>query len=556
MTRCSTLRNSFLVLMVLCFIPEPRSAARQIPAVLQPAASGGWRVAGTIVSKPDGHPLDRAVVSLIDVKNSKNIKTMITAEDGKFSFEALGGGKYSLVGARKGYVNAAYDAHGQYSTAIVTGSGLDTEHLVLRLVPAGIIVGKILDESGEPVRNATVTLYFEDHSSGIGQVRQFRSEQTNDLGDYEVTSLMPGTYFLSATASPWYAVHPNPQADVPGLPPASVDPSLDVTYALTYYGDSTAAEDATPIPIVGGERSQADIHLSPVHALTLRFRVPTDGQGTVYFPRLQQSSFDGSMTYVPITGTTMVSPGLMEITGVPAGRYNVRINGDGFTAQIGGVELNREGQELDISNAEALSDVKISVSIAGEGTFPHRGLVGLRSARGVLIAMQQVDAKGQAELRQIPAGVYDVQVWNFGKAYTIDHLTLAGALVRGHKVTIPAGSLPSISLSLVPGDALIQGVVQRSGKGVAGAMVVLVPKDPDLHRDLFRRDQSDLDGTFSLQGIVPGSYTVLAIEDGWNLDWSEPAVIAAYLKGGRKIEITGQTTQPVDLGTPIEVQSK
>jgi len=119
-----------------------------------------------------------------------------------------------------------------------------------------------------------------------------------------------------------------------------------------------------------------------------------------------------------------------------------------------------------------------------------------------------------------------------------------------------AGSLPSISITLVPGDAQVNGVVNRAGKGVAGAMVVLVPKNPDLHRDLFRRDQSDLDGTFSLQGVVPGSYTVLAIDDGWNLDWSEPAVIAAYLKGGRTIKIAGQSIQPVDLGAPLEIQSK
>ena len=175
--------------------------------------------------------------------------------------------------------------------AIVTGAGLDTEHLALRLAPAGIIAGRVLDESGEPVRNATVTIYFDDHSSGFGQVRQFHGAQTDDQGDYEIASLMPGTYFLSASATPWYAVHPNRQTNVPDLPPASVDPSLDVTYPLTYYGDETAAEDATPIPIRGGERLQADIHLNPAHALSLRFRVPTNEQGGFRVPQLQQSSF-------------------------------------------------------------------------------------------------------------------------------------------------------------------------------------------------------------------------------------------------------------------------
>jgi len=86
--------------------------------------------------------------------------------------------------------------------------------------------------------------------------------------------------------------------------------------------------------------------------------------------------------------------------------------------------------------------------------------------------------------------------------------------------------------------------------------VVLVPKDPDSHRDRFRRDQSDLDGTFSLQGVVPGLYTVLAIDNGWELDWSQPAVIAAYLKRGRLVEIASQSGRTVEIGEPIEVQAK
>jgi protocatechuate 3,4-dioxygenase beta subunit len=548
--------NSFLAVMALCFIPGLRLGLCQSTAVSQATASGEYRVAGTVVSKSDGHPLDHALIVLVDVKNRANAQTTITKEDGRFSFEGLAGGKYSLGGERKGYINAAYDAHEQYSTAIVTGAGLDTEHLALRLAPAGIIAGRVLDESGEPVRNATVTIYFDDHSSGVGQVRQFRGAQTDDQGDYEIASLMPGTYFLSASATPWYAVHPNRQTDVPGLPPASVDPSLDVTYPLTYYGDETAAEDATPIPIRGGERLQADIHLNPAHALSLRFRVPTNEQGGFRVPQLQQSSFDGGMTYVQTTGVTMVSPGLMEITGVPAGKYNVRIDGDGFTAQMSGLEVDSEGQELNLSSAEALSNVKVSVSISGETTLLHRGVVALQPTHKAMVAWQRVNEKGEAELPQVPAGVYDVDVWNFGKAYAVDQMTVNGVAVKGRRVTIVAGSLPSISITLVPGEVQVNGVISRAGKGVAGAMVVLVPNNPDLHRDLFRRDQSDLDGTFSLQGVVPGSYTVLAIDDGWDLDWSEPAVIAAYLKGGRTIKAAGQSRQSIDLGAPIEVQSK
>lgn len=87
-------------------------------------------------------------------------------------------------------------------------------------------------------------------------------------------------------------------------------------------------------------------------------------------------------------------------------------------------------------------------------------------------------------------------------------------------------------------------------------MVVLIPKEPDGTADLFHRDQSDLDGTFALRGVIPGSYTVVAIENGWDLDWSQPAVIAAYAKNGHTIEVPSPNGKPILLPEPIEVQRK
>ena len=237
---------------VLCIFQKPAFISCQTAAASHPSDAGEYRIAGTIVSKSDGHPLEHATVAVIDVKNRKNVQVMITSADGRFLFQGLAAGKYSLEGRRQGYIDAAYDSHEQYSTAIVTGADFDTEHLVLRLPPAGLIAGKVLDESGEAVRHATVAVYYEDHSSGIGQVRQIRSAQTDDQGEYEVTPLVPGTYFVSASATPWYAVHPESQVEQPGAPPVSVDRSLDVTYPLTYYGDETEAENASPIPFVAG----------------------------------------------------------------------------------------------------------------------------------------------------------------------------------------------------------------------------------------------------------------------------------------------------------------
>ncbi|MFZ0770391.1 MAG: carboxypeptidase-like regulatory domain-containing protein [Candidatus Sulfotelmatobacter sp.] len=568
MTACSIpVRSSWLIVgmtAALClFAAQAAPQIANFPAATAPA--GGYRIAGTVVSKSDSRPLARARITVTDVKDSHKFQSIITSEDGKYEFSGLPAGKYSLTGAKHGFVSARYDQHDQYSTAIVTGAGLETESLVLRLAPDAVITGKVLDEAGEPVRHATVTLYHDDHSSGVDQIRQYRSAQTDDLGEYEMTPLQPGTYFLSASGTPWYAVHP-PSKSAPSDPansesegqaesPPTADRSLDVAYPVTYYPDETEAASAMPIAIRGGELVQADIHFNPVPSLRLLFRVPDAGNNRFFIPQLQQLAFDG-YTQVQTNFTSGASPGLFEVTGIPAGRYNIRLFGPGQGLQMTGVDLTKDGEEVDTSKAGAVGSVKFSVQIPGEPASPPHLTVGLRSGSRMIAASQSVDSKGEAELPQVAAGRYEVAVWGGGKPYSIARISAEGAEVSGHALTLAAGSSPSVSLTLVGGSSEIQGTVTRAGKGFAGAMVVLVPKNPELDRDLFRRDQSDLDGTFALHGVVPGSYTLLAIENGWDLDWSQPTVITAYLKRGKKIEVGNQEARPMNVADPVEVQSK
>jgi hypothetical protein len=64
-------------------------------------------------------------------------------------------------------------------------------------------------------------------------------------------------------------------------------------------------------------------------------------------------------------------------------------------------------------------------------------------------------------------------------------------------------------------------------------------KIPEENPQLFRRDQSDLDGTFTFHSVIPGDYTVIAIDNGWDLDWSRAAVISPYIAHGQKLLVGG-----------------
>ena len=554
----------FLTMIVLCLLASRAHMVAQTAAAPQTTPANNYRVSGTVVSKTDGHPLARVRVTLRDTKNSQKFESRVTAEDGKFYFQSVPPGKYSLAGAKRGFMTAAYDQHEQFSTAIVTGAGVDTEALILRLAPAAIITGKILDESGDPVRHATVALYYQDHSSGVDQVRQSRGTQTDDQGEYELPSLTPGTYFLSAHAKPWYAIHPQTDSGPRSRrknqpdPTENFDRSLDVAYPATYYSDSTDADSATPISIHGGERVQVDIHLNPVPSLRLLFHVPTNGNRGYAMPQLEQPAF-GDSTYFQTDGARVISPGLVEMTGVPAGRYNIRINQPGVSSEMTGVDLTKDGEEINTSSAEATSSVKVMVQVAGTTTLPDRLMVSLYTSARTQMWMP-VDAKGEVEFPQISAGRYEVILSGSARPYSIRQISAEGATISGHTLILPAASSASVSVTAVAGNWNIDGTVKQAGKPFAGAMVVLVPKDiqknPEMSRDLFRRDQSDLDGTFSLHNVVPGSYVVVAIENGWDLDWSQPNAIAPYLPHGRTIEVDAQAGQTMHIAEAVEVQEK
>ena len=537
------------VLAASCALLVPAITAQTTNPAVPENATASYKVSGTIVSKTDGRPLGRARVTLQDAKDPRKFEGIVTGDDGKFAFDNVPAGKFSLTGAKRGYITASYDQHDQFSTAIVTGAGVETEGLVLKLAPNAVIWGRVLDEAGEPVRHAGVTLYYNDHAGGVDQIHQRNSAQTDDLGTYELIYLTPGTYFLSVTATPWYAVHP-PSSSGPN---ERVNRLLDVAYPVTYYADVTDSDSATPIPIKGGERLQVDIHLNPVPALRLTFKVPGDTQHGFMFPRLEQPTFSGS-TFVQTGGGTMISPGMFEVTGVPAGHYNIRLQRQGSNVQMDGVDLNKDGEQIDATSAEPLGSVKLSLQVPG-GSANFKGFIGLRSKGRGVAGFRNPDGKGETDMSDLPAGRYDVLVSGMRRPYSIARMTAEGAEVSGHSINLSAGAAASVTLTLIAGSVRVNGTVKKAGKGFAGAMVVLVPKNPEGNSDLFRRDQSDMDGTFSLHNVVPGSYSLVAIENGWDLDWSQPAVIAVYAKHGRAIEVRDMG-RPVELTDPIAVLSK
>ena len=518
-------------------------------------AAASERIAGHVVSALDGHPLGGATVLIGETPSGRMVQTVVADESGAFVFTGMKLGKYSLQGVAPGYLAASYDEHEQFSTAIVTGAGLPTEALVLRLPPAAVLSGHVTDEAGEPVRGAGVTLYRETHGEGTSRITRFRNAVADDLGAYEMGALPPGNYFVSAKGVPWYAVHP-PQAASPGDVGvvSSIDPSLNVAYATVFYPGVTDSDGATPIPMKAGDQVTADLRVAPQPALRLTIHLGNDPQSRSV-PQIMRPVFDD---FEPVDGPVQMAGADAEVDGLAPGRYQLRQSDPrtGGTAKMTVVDLASRSAEVSTAEGEEPGAVKLMVRDASGAALPPRMQISLLAKERGIGAGQVVNEKGEAEFSGLKPGQYHLAAYGGERQYHVLRLAVDGREAADRLVQVGPGSRLAVTASIAAGAIGVEGVAKRDGVPAAGAMIVLVPRDPESNAELFRRDQSDLDGTFLLQNVTPGTYTVLAIENGWTLEWGRANILTRYLAKGVVVTVPAAGRTSVRITEPVVVQAR
>ena len=515
--------------------------------------SNDYPITGVVVSSVTRQPLSGVTVAITATDNRQSSLTVETAADGRYTFTALPAGKYSLTASARGYRAQGFNQHGNYFTGIAVGPDLDGTNLIFRLVPDAAIEGTVTDDDSEPVRNASVQLFQRDHDSGQQRTHMFSNAVTDDRGHYQFGHLAPGTYFVAVSARPWYAAYSAPGGDPPdpdNAPRVAEERrQLDVAYPMTFY---PAAEDSTAaiaIVLHPGERVTADVLMRAVPAVHLRIKngeadAKNSGAGMPRgFPRVSQRIFEGALAPVMSTQGFGYTAGTYEYTGIAPGHYVIEMPESG--GKRGGAgwykEIDLSGTvELDPSESPSLASVSGAVVLEG-ATRPIRKMyVVLTDRTSQENVSAEVSDKGMFDFKddEIGPGTYDVELTN-SPGFHVTKLIAKGAKTAGQTIEIAGGSVQLVCTAS-RAVARINGVVLRDDKPFAGAMVVLVPRDPGSNSTLFRRDQSDSDGTFTLPQVLPGPYTVIALENGWDLDWASPAVLRPYLKNGTPVEVTGE----------------
>ena len=541
---------------------RPHSDAQNATAAANAASVPGiFRIAGTVVNAKTGVALGHAQVSLADTRNQAAVITTVTGGDGHFEFTGLPASKYSLNGSKLGFLSAGYEQHEFYATAIVTGPNFATDKLELRLMPTAMISGHIYDEFGDGVRGASVALYVENRDMGMLSTTDTGRAITDDRGYYEFALLRPANYYVAADAKPWYATRPTQQAPGATASEPSTDSvnELDVAYPTTYYGGATESEGAAATAVSGGDHVQMDLHLNPVAAIHILFRASRNPDGSVNFrpPSFIKRAF-GTANEVNIGETRQIGPGVFEVSGIVPGHYTVRLSGrdSGGMQQSENVDLNRSGQELDDSSGAALASVKLNVKMLDGEPPLNIFAVTLFGPEQRPVSYGQGSSTDGAMLQDVVPGNYSLQLFGGQKNYCVMRVASATGTSEGHDVVIGSGAGQELTAYVAAGNVTVEGSVQKRGKPVAGVMVALIPRDPERHLEMFRRDQSDFDGTFSMGGVVPGTYTLVAVEDAWGFEWMKPGVLARYISHGQTVNIGELMRGSVKLPDAEEVQPR
>jgi hypothetical protein len=143
-------------------------------------------ISGRVVDAQTHEPVRRAIVK---VYTSKEQWDEFTDGEGRFKFPSLVRAEYTLIAHRDGYTDRAYK--------VELSDFDDPKELPFELRPQALITGKVVDASGEPLERARIEALNVRISAG--QVQAAVWAETNDLGEYRLSGVDPGTYRVRAT---------------------------------------------------------------------------------------------------------------------------------------------------------------------------------------------------------------------------------------------------------------------------------------------------------------------------------------------------------------------
>jgi carboxypeptidase family protein len=494
----------------------------------KPQAVGTARLSGRVLNGETGKALRRAVVRAMAAE-IREARSASTDADGKWEIKDLPAGRYQLLVQKGGFVSLQYGQRRPFEQGkpVELVDAQAVENLDVALPKGGVVTGRIVDEFGEAVAGARVSAMR--HRFMQGQRRlvpvegQGTTDTTDDLGQFRLHGLPPGSYYVSASVSS-----------------AILEVSTDRTgYTGTYFPGTPAVAEAERVTVaVGRETAEINFPLAPAKVAKVSgTAVNSDGKplanAMVFMTSLNGLGLGGS----PLMGTALTrGDGSFTIGNVAPGDYQLQtmsMSDMESVAQTGSTlsmavteaafaDVTVAGQDLTGVSLVSAPTTTVSGKITFDGTAPN----GTAAANTFVTALPETPMA-------LPLGGNTMAKpdWTFqlrgltGKRFfrlnPPKDWSLKAVRVNGVDVTDiavdckTADNLQDLEFVLTQAAASLTGTVEDGGKPARDYTVILF--SPDSHRwgyqtRFVRSARPDQSGSFTLKGVPPDDYLAVALE--------------------------------------------
>jgi hypothetical protein len=546
---------------------DQQQQRRDVPAVRQ---AGTAIIAGRVVDHDTGRPLKRVQVTVTGAAVPQGASALTDA-DGRYTIPDLPSGRYNVNVSKAGFVTVSYGQRrpGRTGTPLSLRDGQQIKDVNFMLPRGSVIAGRVVDEDGEPVIGANVVAMRCQYLEGQQRLTPAGAGQTDDRGQYRMFALMPGNYYVSATArmpgargGARYVTVPNVGSRMIVFDEVAGDGALD--YAPTYYPGVSNVSDALIVPVnLCQEVTSVDIQLQEV--LTARVSgsvLGPDGYAAasatvMLMPEDNRMATTGIGTY---PGRT-TPDGSFAFTGVPPGRYvavarAVRSAQVLFARQL----LSVAGQDLVGVDLALGPGATISGTVTFE-TSARQAPTDLSQIRitatpltpmagGVLTASASVS--GSFTLANVGTTPQLVRATGQSMPWALKGVYLGGRDISDVAMEFKSGErITGVSVVFTDSTTEITGTVPDSTRQpLMDCLVIAFPVDsanwvPQSRRIVTSRP--DENGRYHLRGLPSGDYLVIALDDADEGQWYDAALLEQLRPSAVRVALAEGETRSQDL---------
>jgi protocatechuate 3,4-dioxygenase beta subunit len=526
--------------------PPPSPPVRQQSPLTRDGAAADRKGTAVIrgrVRSADGRALRRAAVS-IRGGGLSTAKTVSTGLDGEYEIGEVPAGRYTVAATRGGYLRAEYGQrhYGEQGTPLEVADGATLDEVDLTMERAGIVSGRVTDETGEAVANAQVWVQQTRFYEGRRRLVPLASARTDDTGLYRIASIAPGDYVVAAYFRETWASDDNKET---------------LGYAPSFSPGTASPGEAQRVKVVAGQEAAAiDIMLVPGRAAAISGTVITaDGAplsgASVGLTQEIMGPGGGSMSM--IGNSRAAADGTFTLRSIPPGEYQLRATGspgDGApqtawtTIAVAGTDL--QGIVLG-GNTGGLVTGRL---VADAGARLPAGALGVNTRSATFERSQSStppDEDGRAGTdgtftRRAPAGPAFIRPFGLPSGWALKQVVVGGRDQTDTPVDIhPGQTLADVTVVISNTLPAVSGRVTNARE--AGP-VILVPADPARWFEAsgaLRTARPDGGGKFRFDNVRAGDYLLVAVDrmETWQLN--DPDFLHPLREKATKITVAEET---------------